>query len=274
MTYSYTEPVLKLVKLGRPEGETWLGYSTTFGLTREDIPNLIRLVKDHDLRVMQPPEDLPDAVELPEWFAQIHAWRALGQLKAEEAIPAVLGLLHQVDDEDDDWIGEDASDVFALIGPAAIHPVAEYLKDDANGLYARVAAASSLSAIGKAYPETRAECAGSLASVLENYKENDEGLNGFIIYDLVQLNAIEHLDLIERAFKSESVDEMIMGDFEDVQVELGLIEERITKRAPSRLHQMLLGQNEAIGSEKQTSLAQKKKRKQEKKSRKKNRKRK
>jgi uncharacterized protein DUF1186 len=276
MIYTYTEPVSKLIKLGRPEGETWLNYSE-LGITRAQIPDLIRLVEDHDLRVMQPPENLPDDVELLEWFAQIHAWRALAQLKAEEAIPAILGILHQVDDEDDDWIGEDASEIFALIGLAAIHPIADYLKDGTEGLYARVAAANSLRTIAKAYPETRNECAEILASVLENYRENDEGLNGFIIYDLVELKAVEYIDLIEKAFRSESVDEMIMGDFEDVQVTLGLIEERITKRAPSRLHQMLFGQNEAIEFGKKTSFAKRKeknKRKQEKKSRKKNRKRK
>jgi len=276
MTYTYTEPVSRLIKLGRPEGETWLDYST-LDITPDQIPELIRLVEDHKLRVMEAPEDLPQDMELPEWFAQIHAWRALGQLQAEEAIPAILGILHQVDDEDDDWIGEDASEVFALLGPAAIQPIAEYLRDNANGLYARVAAADSLHAIGKAYPEARDESARILASVLENFKENDEGLNGFIIYDLVELKAVEYLDLIERAYKSESVDEMIMGDFEDVQIRLGLIEKRMTTRSPSPFFRSLSEPEKMFESEKKPSSAKKKeknKRKQEKKSRKKNRKRK
>src|SRR5262249_24390736 len=125
--------------------------------------------------------------------------------------------------------------------------------------------------------EARDECARTLASVLENYAENDEGLNGFIVYDLVELNAVEYLDLIERAFKSESVDEMILGDFEDVQVRLGLIEERISKRASPPLLRMLSGQDEVLESEKKMNLDKKKeknKRKLEKKSRNKNRKRK
>jgi hypothetical protein len=275
MTHTYTGPVSKLIKLGRPEGETWLNYSA-LGITRDQIPDLIRLVENYELRVMQPPEDLPADVDLPEWYAQIHAWRALGQLKAEEAIPAILGILHQVDDEDDDWIGEDASEVFALIGLAAIHPIAEYLKDNANSLFARVAAADALRQIGKVHPETREECARILASVLENYQQNDEGLNGFIIYDLVELKAVEYLDLIERAFTADTVDEMIMGDFEDVQVQLGLIEKRISKPAPAPFLGMLSGQDEMFVREKKTSLVNKKeknKRKQEKKSRKKNRKR-
>ncbi|HEY5731089.1 MAG TPA: DUF1186 domain-containing protein [Anaerolineales bacterium] len=276
MTNTYTEPVASLVELGRPHGGAWLDYST-LGLTHDHIPDLIRLAEDNEMRFMFPPEDAPDDIDLPEWYAQIHAWRALGQLKAVEAIPSILGILHQVDDEDDDWIGEDAEDVFAKIGPTAIDPISEYLRDDTNGMYARVSAAKSLYAIGKTYPETRDECVKILASILENYKENDEGLNGFIIYDLVRLRAVEHIDLIERAFESGNVDEMIMGDFEDVQVELGLLEKRITKPARLPFFEMLSGQDELFEPEKKVNRDKKKeknKRKQEKKSRKKNRKRK
>ncbi|MDQ3006298.1 MAG: DUF1186 family protein [Chloroflexota bacterium] len=276
MTNTFTEPVSKLLKLGRPHGETWLDYSV-LDITREHIPDLIRLAEDHEMRVMEPPADFPEDEDLPEWYAQIHAWRALGQLRAEEAIPVILGSLHQVDDEDDDWMGEDADEVFALIGPAAIGPIAEYLNDNTKGLYARVDAAKSLHAIGKAHPETRNECIRFLASVLENYQQNDEGLNGFIIYDLVRLRATEHIDLIEKAFKSENVDEMIMGDFEDVQVELGLIEKRITKPARLPFFERLSQRDEIFEPEKTASRDKKKeknKRKQEKKSRKKNRKRK
>jgi hypothetical protein len=275
MTNTYAEPVAKLLKLGRPE-EPWQDYSA-LGIASEDIPQLIRLLKDHDLRILEPPADLPDDADLPEWYAQIHAWRALGQLKAEEAIPAVLGILHQVDDDDDDWIGEDAAEVFALIGPAAINALAEYLSDPAKGLYARVAASESLVTIAKAYPETRDECVRVLAAVLEHYTENDEGLNGFIIHDLARLRAVEHIGLIENAFKDEKVDEMIMGDVEDVQIELGLIEKRVTKRARLPFFEGLTQPAELIEPERRASHDKKKeknKRKQEKKSRKKNRKRK
>ena len=227
MTTTYTEPASKLLKLDVPD-EPWLDYST-LGITREDIPQLIRMAEDHEMRIMQPPADFPEDEDLPEWYAQIHAWRALGQLKAQEAIPVILGILHQVDDEDDDWIGEDADEVFALIGPTAIRPLAEYLADNTNGLFAPSMRQIPCMRLGKPTPKPGMNAWEILASVLENYKENDEGLNGFIVYDLVRLRATEHIDLIEKTFKSDNVDEMITGDFEDVQVELGLIEKRITK---------------------------------------------
>ena len=276
VTNTYTEPVSKLIELGRPEGEDWLDYST-LGITREDIPELIKLVEDHDLRMLEPPAGLPKDAELPEWFAQIHAWRALGQLKVEEAIPVLLGILHLIDDESDDWIGEDAEGVFALMGPVAIRPLADYLADDTNGVYARVAAATSLRGIGETHPETRDQCVSGIASVLEKYEENDEGLNGFLIYELVKLKAVEHTGLIERAFASDHVDKFIMGDFEDIQVELGLIDERTTPRPRMSLLDRLPHEEGLFMPERKVQKAGKKeknKRKQEKKSRKKNRKRK
>lgn len=45
---------------------------------------------------------------------------------------------------------------------------------------------------------------------------------------LVDLKALEALPLIEQVFASGNVDLFVCGDFEDVQIELGLLEERLT----------------------------------------------
>ncbi len=275
MTTVYSEPISKLLQLGRPE-DPWQDYAA-LGISHKDIPELIRLVQDHELRLMEPPDDFPEDEELPEWYAQIHAWRALAQLKAEESIPAIVSILYQVDEDDDDWIGEDAKDIFAAIGPAAIPLLGEYLANDKNGLYARTAAASSLRNIAITHPEVRKECLDRLVVVLQKYGENDEGLNGFLIYDLVELKAVEQIDLIEKAFASDNVDEFIMGDFEDVQIELGLIEKRTKPRPRPDWFENFPREKKMFQIERDAQKAEKKeknKRKQEKKSRKKNRKRK
>jgi hypothetical protein len=273
MENTYTEPVSKLLKLGRPHGE-WLDY-LSLGIASEHIPELIRLLEDHELRDLKPPEDFPDDEDPPEWYAQIHAWRALGQLKAEEAIPALVGLFHLMDDGEDDWFDGDANDVFALIGPVSIHPLKDCLLNEQNGLYARTEAASALREMSKKYPETRDLCVGIIASVVEKYEENDESLNGFLISDLVDMKAVEHIDLIEKAFASKNVDEFIRGDFEDIQIDLGLREKRSKPISRPSLFQDV---KEDTFVPDQKSAEQKKrekdKRKQEKKSRKKNRKKK
>lgn len=272
---TYSETVRQLIYLGKAEDKPWLNY-LDLGLTQADIPELIRLVQDVELRWKE--ADL-ETEELPEWYAQIHAWRALGQLKAEEAIPALLGLLHQVDDDDDDWVGEELPEVFAMIGPAAIQPLAAYLADGNHKLYARVTAEESLVEIAKAFPERRDECVAGLAAALEAYQQNDESLNGFIIWALLDLKAVEHLGLIERAFNADKVDESIVGDFEDVQVDLGVLAKRKTPQRPFRFLKPPI----ALAIEKRVAesrAAQKRaqktkaKRKQEKASRRKNRKKK
>ncbi|MBD1862704.1 MULTISPECIES: hypothetical protein [Trichocoleus] len=52
-----------------------------------------------------------------EIWAPIHAWRSLGQLRAEAAIEPLLSLLHRMDDEGNEWIGEELPEVLACLQP-------------------------------------------------------------------------------------------------------------------------------------------------------------
>jgi hypothetical protein len=245
------------------------------GITRADIPELIRLVQDDEIFQLEPPDDLPVGEDLPDWYGQIHAWRALGQLKAEEAIPALLGILHRIDDEDNDWLSSDIRFVFGMIGRTAMEPLTKYLADETHPMYARTSAGSSLAEIAEADPEVRERCIIGITAVLEKYETNDEGLNGFLINDLVDLKAVEQIDLIKRAFEAEAVDEFINGDVEDVQIDMGLLEERLTPARPWRIGRFapdFEGFTASSGKSSNKQKKQKNKRKQEKRSRKKNRK--
>ena len=62
----------------------------------------------------------------------------------------------------------------------------------------------------------------AIAGELEKFRDNNPIFNGFLISNLVDLQAVETINLIEQAFKANHVDTSIMGDWEDVQVELGL----------------------------------------------------
>jgi hypothetical protein len=276
---NYSDPVKKLLQLGMPEGDEWPDY-LAMGVTPEHIPELIELVGDEALRWEDEGEEEVEEEDLLQGWAQIHAWRALGQLKAEQAIPTLIGILHQADDFMDDWTGEELMGVFTLIGPAAIQPLAAYLLDTGNKPYARGIACEALKEMAIAHPETGEDCVAGLAAALQLYKRNDETLNGFIIYDLVDLKAVEHLGLIEEAFQADRVDVRVNGDFEDVQIELGLLKERKTplRVNPSLDGWLSLEEKELIRSEPSRSREEEKKakakRKQEKQSRRANRKRK
>ncbi len=271
--HTYTEPVSKLLALGRPNNGGWRDY-LKMGFTREHIPELIRLVEDKKLRWMESPFDLSEEDDdITEWYGQIHAWRTLAQLKAEEAIPALLSILYEIDEYGDDWYGEESFKVFPMIGPAAIRPLAEYLADTQHGTWARVAASESLQKMVDVHPETKDECAAAVVAALLGYKDNDEALNGSMISDLVYMNAArDHIGLIEEAFKSGNVDEAVEGDFEDIQIKLGLREKRSKPRLNPLLFrgdQIFVDKNHPII--KKATAKEKNKRKQEKKSRKRNR---
>ncbi|MBI3797972.1 MAG: DUF1186 domain-containing protein, partial [Deltaproteobacteria bacterium] len=219
-TEAYPPPIDQLLTVGDcrklPE---WPNYLER-GLGPEHIPDLIRMAVDEKL-------NHADSDSLEVW-APIHAWRALGQLHAEAAIEPLISLFRTIDEDDNEWAGEELPTVFGMIGPTAIPALTAYLANPANSLYARIAAISCLRRIAEVCPETRAECVSILTRQLEEGATADPSLNGFLLASLLDLNAVESLPVIERAFAADWVDESVAGDWEDVQIEFGLKEQRET----------------------------------------------
>ncbi len=224
---SYAPPLDRLLKLGMPPHDATSVDCAALGLDRAHIPELIRMATDAELN--GGPADSPIV------YAPIHAWRALGHLRAEEAVVALLGLLRRIEEDQDDWVGEDLPKVLGEIGPAAIQPVTDYLADSSHGEWARVAAAKTIEMIAKSHPAIRADCVTRLCAQLVRCDEQPEILNTFLISPLLELKAVEALAEIERAFASGRVDESVNGDWEDAQIELGLKTTREHPRKPNRL---------------------------------------
>jgi len=220
-TNPYPYPVSRLLNLGDPSERDWPVY-TALGLTREHIPDLIRVIQDDNLNNADS--------ESREVWAPLHAWRALGQLRAVEAVEPLLGLLWRIDEWDDDWVGEELPRVFSMIGAPAIPALAAYLADATHGLYARIAAAYGLEWIARRYTVAREQSMTALSTQLEHFAENVPGLNAFLISYLLDLKAAEVAPLIERAFAADQVDLSVAGDWEDAQVKLGLKAERAYPR--------------------------------------------
>jgi Protein of unknown function (DUF1186)/PBS lyase HEAT-like repeat len=222
---TYTSPVDKLLTLGEPEPfrpEKWPDY-LEFGLSSEHIPDLIRMATDFELRSLESEED---EEEEPEFWAPIHAVRALGQLHAEAAAEPLVNLLAEL--KDDEWMLEELPSVFGMIGPAAIPALIAYLADSSHEMYSRAYASDGLVEIGKNHQESRLECIAAISKQLEAFEENDYGLNAFLISDLTRIKAIDALPLIERVFEADRVDEFVIN-LDDVYVELGLKEREIVE---------------------------------------------
>ncbi|HEV8718781.1 MAG TPA: DUF1186 domain-containing protein [Candidatus Binatia bacterium] len=267
---TYPPPINQLLTFGdcRKLLE-WPNY-LELGLGPEHTPDLIRMAVDEELNHAD-----SDSVEV---WAPIHAWRALGQLHTEAAIAPLISLFRTIDEDDNEWAGEELPTVFGMIGPTAIPALTAYLANPMNRLYARIAAISSLQHIAEVHPETCAECVAVLTRQLEEGAEADPTLNGFLLASLLDLKAVESLPIIERAFAADWIDESVAGDWEDVQIEFGLKEQRETPRRPlwgppTRLERGFDTSN-VIAHQRKTKVKARAKRQQEKKSRRKNRKRK
>lgn len=211
----YSSPVNKLLTYGDcRDFKKWPNY-LKLGFTQEHVPELIKMATDIEL-------NLSDSESVEVW-APTHAWRALAQLKAEEAIEPLMNLFHEL--EDDEWADEELPTVFALIGPSTLPSLARYLADTSRNKSSRIAAASCLNEVGIVNDEVKENCIDLLSVQLEEFENNPPELNGFLIWFLADYEAVETLPIIKEAYERESVDLSIVGDLSMVEYELGLREE-------------------------------------------------
>lgn len=223
---AYHPPVKQLLQLGEAHLEQQPDY-VALGLSLSDVPALIRLATDEQLH--DGPQDSPVV------WSPVHAWRALAQLRAEEAIAPLAELFRRSDVAIDEWVSDDLPKALAQFGAPALAPLTDYLADAAHGEWARVAAAKTIGLIGEAHPELRADCVARLSAQLDRFAEQSETLNAFLISPLWELRAVEAMPVIERAFASGRVDELVQGDVEDVQIEFGLKTKREHPLKPNSL---------------------------------------
>ena len=184
-------------------------YVEVYGLTDADVSDLIQLAVEDDL-------DWQDDFEC---YAPIHACRALGQLRAESAIQAMIALLA---DHDNDWFMEELPVIFGMIGPAAIPALAVYINSTQTSVWSKVAASGGLEQIVSRHPDYRDECVALITDVLSRHQHQPPELNGNLVGRLLDLQAVESVDVIEKAYKEGPMDEMVCGSWARVQIELGL----------------------------------------------------
>lgn len=274
----YQPPVSALLTIGRPGDKTfadWPDYIALHGFTSDHIPELSRLVTDQTY--MEPEYD-----ERAEVYAFIHAIRALGQLRDAAALPVLLQIAET--EMDSDWIWEQIPYAIALIGPSAIPQLAASLGRTKNQAITGLTVVDCIEKMTEVHPEAREECIAVLTDRLAQAADNDAGVNANIISTLADFKALDSLSVIEQAFATDNVDLMVMGDWDDVQVEFGLKEpdpnkpRRVNPVMQEILETMTLnntgGHSARTASKRKAKAKTKAKRKQAKKSRRQTRKRK
>ncbi|MBN1556327.1 MAG: DUF1186 domain-containing protein [Phycisphaerae bacterium] len=201
----------------RPWHTGEVDYLARLGVTEEDIPELLEIT-----RKWIEPFDWPEDENDFSGFASIHAWRCLAQLGATELLPLLLEMMDPLNELDDDWYLSEFPLAFERLGPTCLKDLEEYLADETHLPFPRSVAANGMAHIALQSPETRKDVIPAICRALERFEENDVFFNAFLISSLLDLNATESAELIERAHAADRVDTDVNGNWNDVRQLLGV----------------------------------------------------
>lgn len=235
----------RLLATEEPEfGTAWFeldkfSYVRDSDVSKVDVAELISLVRlwaDHDQLDARVREFNDESLyDLP-----IHACRALGELRAVQAIDPLLQTLESVDD---DWGWEDIPRAISLIGESAVPALIEFVRDEGNSLSGRGGIIECLtnisnsatqpccddvqSQIGQFLIEQLrivAEDTPPLTSFCETDDYDEVVFNSQLLCGLVELNVTEAAPLIEKAFSKNQFDCGMLGNWSKVREILGVEE--------------------------------------------------
>ena len=212
----YSEQLTQLLTQGEVPLDNPLDY-TGLGFSMEHADELIRMATDAEL--------LNSDADSLEFWAVIHAWYALAQLKVAAAVEPMLDLIDA--SKYDLLFDQEYPKVFALMGEVAIPELKNYLYDENREELVRAHALHSLDTLGKTY---RQACLDILCELLQKLDKNSKELAGMVISSLMDLKATEAIETIRDAFNRDCVNISIPGDLEDVEIDLGLRNKRDTSR--------------------------------------------
>jgi len=217
----YDGRVAKLLSIGR-DGLTRgkrISYIKRFGLTQEDVPQLLELAQDMDIYRFDY-GDIPEDDSL-EFFGVVHAWYALSDL----AVPEFKGMLiEMVEDEDedeyDDWILDNFVELIAPYRKDMYEYFKEGVLKDNNCTWTRLCYIDTIKKMLKA-DEVSLEDVEKLIKEVLSSGEN-EIVNASLISICVDEKLIHYHKLIKECFERGAVDLMYIGDLEDVEIKMGL----------------------------------------------------
>ena len=213
------DPIQTLYTLGECDigFENWPDYPS-MGLLKEHAPELIKLATDMDLLLVR--IDMGS----PKIWTPIHAWRALGQLKIEDAIEPLISIMDPMAELLEEWADDELPHVFRLIGPSSAPPLIEFLDDESHEMYARATAIEALGEIMGFHGDVREECIGVLVRYLKNFRENDPHINARICWQLASNYVVDYIPEMMAAYEADCVDRDWSGEWEDLVYEFDLLE--------------------------------------------------
>jgi len=200
----------------------------------EDIEELIELATDISYEDIDYEEHKEEYDRF--FYATIHAIYVLGTLKATEAIDPLLEQM-EFEDGESDFFNSAIVDFFVLLGEESIEKLEEYMfiVPDFPELVTIVEVFSK-------FLDGNPKLLSRIEPILVRYIQNDiteEGNLAFVICTLIEHTQDKHIELIRQAFATKEVEDMWCGDLEDIEIKLGLREERETDKPKNKLDELV-----------------------------------
>lgn len=187
----YPPPLDALTTLGDEDVNEFVAEHA---IGQEHAPALVRMVRDRSLATA--PGDSPQS------WAPFHALHILESLDLSSHVADLLPLfdtgLHELADELLWTLGR--------VGEPAIAPLVALMNDRTRWDMARSRAANALEAIVREHPAYRDELVAAISAVLQNAEAESEGVVSLTVASLVELQAVEALPLIRRAFELDKAE--------------------------------------------------------------------
>lgn len=198
MIEKYSAPVAQLLTVGMPEDQ-WrkpADYVQLYGLTAEHLPELLVLMKDESLYEIGEPEN----------YAPIHGHRAAAQLGGLTVFPALLELLLDPAEEENEFLQDDMVVFFAQCGPTILPELQKALKRHQSHVLVYGCLMDTIVKMTQVHPSTHHECVQIFIHLMQKYKKQDDVFNGFLLSGLLKLKAVEAISIIRQAFAFDKID--------------------------------------------------------------------
>ncbi len=235
----YSDKVAKLLLIGDRglilvEQEE-INYIEKFGFCEDDVEQLLLLANDEDIYNFDY-SDFNDDEGL-EFYGVIHAWHVLSQLKVPEAKDIFIKFMEETDEDDiDEWI---LDSFFKLIKPYRKDMYQYFIdntkSEDCNE-WVRAEYISVLKDMVKTDELNISKFSELVEYILKNSK--NEIVISSIISMCVDLKLTQYMPLIKKCFDEDSVDIDYVGDYENIEIQMGLKEVREKPMVISEKRQM------------------------------------
>lgn len=174
-------------------------------LGAEAVPALIALVTDPAAYEMS-----ADADDVSYW-APYPAVEILGELHPPDALEPLLTLIAW---DEYDYLSGIVPQALARYGGVALDPLGTILVDQGQTVWTRGRVISALGEIARLYPELRDQIVATMTAQLDTDEPDStdlDTLRGFLIGELVELEAEESIPSIVRAFESTWIDPYLIN---------------------------------------------------------------